>query len=109
MQVRERSGQGGLDFVRRPERDHATTAVSFAEDTQRLRQREIGLLVIFIARSLPGTTTTGIPSRSQSAASSVAARSGSQRFAVGALDHLSRESLWRLDAHQSPTRSMVSR
>ena len=69
-----RRGDATLRFPRADQNGTATAAsrAHSASDEERFGAREIASSVTFIARSLPRTTTTGRPSRSHSAASSVA-------------------------------------
>ena len=78
-EMRERSGDGSLDFLGRPERHdqrlrfHSRKILSASANAKSISS------VTFIARSLPRTTTTGSPICSHRAASSVATRSASAR------------------------------
>src|SRR5687768_10820218 len=72
MQQRQRRWERRFDFIKRPERrGERRNGHSFKILSASARKKSASV-VIFIARSLPGTTTTCIPSRSQRAASSVA-------------------------------------
>src|SRR5262245_36486285 len=68
----ERGPQSGFDLFGGPERNRkGVDPHSGSVDSASARAKS-GSSVTFIARSLPRTTTTGMPSRSQRAASSVA-------------------------------------
>src|SRR5688572_20347844 len=72
VEVRDRTRERGLDLLFRPERNRANFGGHSRKVCSASARAKSGSSVIFIARSLPGTTTTGYPSCSHSAASSVA-------------------------------------
>src|SRR6266550_1168780 len=73
----KRSIDGSLDLLRRPERHHHRLGLHSRKILSASANAKSFSSVIFRARSLPRTTTTGSPICSHSAASSVATRSAS--------------------------------
>src|SRR5207247_2245502 len=74
----ERSIDGSLDFLRRPERHHHRLGLHSRKILSASANEKSVSSVIFSARSLPRTTTTGNPICSHNAESSVAIRSASR-------------------------------
>src|SRR5256714_6303671 len=106
-EMSERSIDGSLDFLRRPERHHHRLGVHSRKILSASANAKSVSSVILTARSLPRTPTTGRPICSQSAASSVATRSAS-RASRCARSTTCRGKACEVWARHSPKRSTVS-
>src|SRR5438067_7812610 len=99
-EMTERSVNGGLDLLRRPERHHHRLGLHSRKILSASANAKSVSSVILRARSLPRSTTTGSPICSQRALSSVATRSAA-RASRCARSMTSRGNAWGVCARQS--------